>query len=89
MPKNPALWTDEEYQSIGTRIIALPQYLITALINLAGPTFAEKDIEHVSEDIKKNGFGSGHLSIIAYEAQSKEKLIWWVDYLEKHQNDKL
>ncbi len=76
-------WTKEEFKELEKRVLNLKSHQIGSLASLL-VGFKKEDIENVVSDIKENGSNSGHLSILIYEAPSKEDLLWWLDYFEKH-----
>lgn len=75
-------WTDEERKELEERILNLKDDQLGALACLM-VGFSEEDVEDVVKDIKENKQGSGHLCILTDEAESKEKLLWWVDYFTR------
>ena len=76
-------WTQDEEDTISDQILSLREDQIAALLNLSGLEFSLDDIEEVVRDIVDNKKGSGHLEILIYEAQSKEVLLWWINYFAK------
>ncbi len=77
-------WTEKEIKDIGLRVVNLRQDQIAALIIVCGVEFNRDDIENVVMDIKTNKEKSGHLEIVIYEAESKEKFLWWLEFFEKY-----
>ncbi len=77
-------WSYKEYKNLTSRILRLRKDQVAALLNLVGLDFSKRDINDVAEDILKNSRQSGHLDILIYEANSKEDLLWWIDYFEKN-----
>ena len=75
-------WTDEERKELEEKILNLHDDQLAALAALV-VGFKKEDIEEVVRDVKDNKQGSGHLCIITDEADSKEDLLWWVDYFTK------
>ena len=78
-------WESVERTEIEERILYLRNDQIGALAKII-LGFNDKDIPSVVQDIQENGIRSGHLPIILEEAESKEKLKWWVDYFEGKNN---
>ena len=78
------VWEPEERIGLEKRILALRDDQIASLPYVVGIAFSINDIENIVKDIKENGHQSGHLSILTDEAKSKELLLWWLDYFEKH-----
>ncbi len=76
-------WTKEEEENLIKRILNLRDDQIASLLNLVGLNFSLSHIDDVVKDIRDNGAFSGHLPILIYEANSKENLLWWIDYFEK------
>ncbi|OGZ35967.1 MAG: hypothetical protein A3D38_00610 [Candidatus Portnoybacteria bacterium RIFCSPHIGHO2_02_FULL_40_23] len=76
-------WNNKEELKLESRIVRLRNDQIGALLNLVGLNFAKEDIEEVVRDIREDKHESGHLSILIYEADSKENLLWWINYFEK------
>jgi hypothetical protein len=81
-------WTDEEKTKLESRILNLRKDQIAALLNLVGLDFSKDDIKEVVKDIIENKQNSGHLSILTDEADSKENLLWWIDYFESANENK-
>lgn len=79
-------WGKKEELNLESRILALRDDQIAALLNLVGLKFNRDNIEHVVSEIRENGHKSGHLPILISEADSKENLLWWVDYFEKYKS---
>jgi len=77
-------WSDEEAAEAGERILKLKDDQIVALCSLVGVIFKPEHREEVLMDIREGGWHSGHLPIVVYEADSKENLIWWLEFFEKH-----
>ena len=77
-------WSEKEIKEIGSRIMGLREDQIAALITISGVEFDFKDIENVVADIKTNKEKSGHLEIVICEADTKESLLWWLEFFEKH-----
>jgi len=80
-------WSEREQLELESRILKLRDDQIAALLYIVGLNFSRNDIEEVVVDIRKNEHKSGHLPILIFEANSKENLLWWLDYFEK-QNKK-
>lgn len=80
-------WSAKEEKELQSRILALRDDQIAVLPHLVNIYFSKDDIENVVAEIRKNNRQSGHLPIIISEADSKESLLWWLDYFEK-QNEK-
>jgi len=76
-------WTPKERRQLEKRILSLRNDQIAALLNLVGLGFSKKDIDHIVSDIRNFGSKSGHLPILTDEADSKENLLWWVNYFEE------
>lgn len=81
---NKITWGEGEREKVEARILALRDDQIGALLNLVGLGFSKNDIEDVVAEIKEHGSQSGHLPILMEEPSSKEDLLWWVMYFEKH-----
>lgn len=77
-------WDENERKEVEKRILNLRDDQLAALLNLVGLGFSLNDIEEVVEEIKTNKHESGHLPILIEEAESKEVLLWWVEFFEKH-----
>lgn len=75
-------WGDQERKDIEKRILALSSVAIGALAKIL-IDFKDEDITDVVRDIKEHGIESGHLPIIIEEAESKEKVVWWIKYFEQ------
>jgi len=85
--KNQELdWTEKELNNLSNRILKLRDDQIGALLNLTGLNFNFEDIKKVVEEIKDNGVQSSHLDILILEANSKEELLWWLNYFEEASN---
>ncbi len=81
-------WTDEEYENLKERIINLRDDQIGALAYIA-VEFKRGDIDKIVEGIKKlrileKGSDDIDLDVIITEFESKEGLLWWLDYFERH-----
>jgi len=76
-------WTTEEEKDLMRRILNLRDDQIASLLNLVGLNFSLSDIENVVKDIRENSERSAHLPILIHEANSKENLLWWLDYFER------
>jgi hypothetical protein len=80
--KHELIWSEKEEKEISERICNLKNDQLGALLNiLLG--FNEKDIPEIVVEIKEQKMNSGHLSILLEEADSKEKIEWWISYFEK------
>lgn len=77
-------WQENEVDSLKNRILNLRPDQVAALLNLSGLNFATKDIENVLKEIFENKNQSGHLEILIYEAESKEDLLFCINFFEKH-----
>ena len=76
-------WTDEEFASIVKKVLKLRNDQLVAFMSLVGVEFDENNREDVVEEINSNNLESAYLPIIVYEADSKENLLWWLDFFEK------
>lgn len=81
--KRELKWNAKEEFELESRILNLRNDQIASLFYLVDIKFSKDDIEEVVREIKENKHGSGHLSILIYEANSKENLLWWINYFEK------
>ena len=80
--RHELVWTKKEEKDIADRICNLKNDQLGALLNiLLG--FNEKDIPEIVKEIKEQKLNSGHLSILLEEADTKEKIKWWISYFEK------
>ncbi len=75
------VWGPKERKILEARILQLHNDQLGALAKICGG-FADADIPEIVKDIRKHGARSGHLPIILEEVESKEKVLWWVDYFE-------
>lgn len=83
-PKEPwgLEWTNKEEKELEKKILSLrDDQLATLLSFMAG--FFKEDIEEIVREIRKEKQGSPNLWTLIDEAESKEKLLWWVDYFTK------
>jgi len=78
------VWDDKERESVENRILNLKRDQIAALLNLAGLNFATKDIEIIVNEILEQQHSSDHLDLLMTENKSKENLLWWIVFFEKH-----
>lgn len=76
-------WTEKEAKEIRERIINLRPDQIGALTYLIKVEFSKEIINSVVSEIKENGHNSVNIDPIVYEADSRENLLWWIDYFEK------
>ncbi|MBI2010799.1 MAG: hypothetical protein HYS89_00985 [Candidatus Colwellbacteria bacterium] len=76
-------WEEKERAEIVSRMLALRDDQIGALIGLAGPGFYKEDIEDIVKEFRAEGEQAGNLEIFLTEATSKEDLLWWLDYFER------
>lgn len=76
-------WGETEVEKVTERIINLRPDQIGALAFLVGVKFSEDELEEVVSEIKENGHNSVNIGAIVYEAESKEKLLWWLGYFER------
>lgn len=76
-------WTKAERIDLENRILSLRNDQIGALCYLVGIRFDKSDLSEVVDEIRTYGHGSGHLSILTDEADSKENILWWIGYFEK------
>lgn len=77
-------FSDEEAITLGNRILKLRDDQVVALASLVKVIFRPENRDEVLADIRSGGWDSGHLSIIVYEADSKENLVWWIEFFEKY-----
>jgi len=77
-------WREKERSEIVSRISTLRDDQVGALIGLVGSKFANKDIEDIVKEFRAEGNQSINLDVFLTEATSKEDLLWWVSYFEKH-----
>ncbi|BCX15971.1 MAG: hypothetical protein KatS3mg098_204 [Candidatus Parcubacteria bacterium] len=76
-------WKESEARRIRERIINLRRDQIGALSYLIGVEFPRDELDQIVLEIKENGQNSVNIDAIVYEAESKEKLLWWLDYFER------
>ncbi len=76
-------WTDKEYLNIAKRVLKLKKYQVVAFMSLVRVEFDENNREDVAEEIKSNKLESTYLPIVVYEADSRENLLWWLEFFEK------
>jgi len=76
-------WEEIEAKRIRERIFDLRPDQIGALCYLVGVEFSFDDLSEVVSEIKENLHDSINIGAIVYEAESKEKLFWWLGYFEK------
>ena len=69
--------------ALGARILRLRDDQIAALFDLVGIRFALKDIEGVVAEIRENELHALHLGTLLSEAESRERLLWWVALFER------
>lgn len=77
-------WNEKEKSEIISRISALKDDQIGALLGLVGPKFHNEDIEDIVKEFRTKGAQSGNLDTFLTEASSKEDLLWWLNYFEKY-----
>ena len=77
-------WDEKEREKIEERILNLRYDQVAALPQIVGPAFSREDIGGVVEEIREHGHDSINLSALMTEAESKESLLWWVEFFEKH-----
>lgn len=83
MDKRELKWEDSEIKEIRERILNLRPDQIGALPFLVGVKFNFNELDEVVSEIKSNGQNSVNIDAIIYEAESKEKLLWWLNYFER------
>lgn len=77
-------WSEDERKNIELRIFSLRDDQIASLFYIVGISFSTDDIEDVIKEIRDNKREAIHLSTLLSEADSKENLLWWISYFEKH-----
>lgn len=83
-PFHEIQWTEQEKSDLERRIRGLRDDQLGALIEIAGLGFRKQDLEDVVHDIKTDGLQSGHLEIVLAEADSRDDLLWWLEYFERY-----
>jgi len=81
-------WDEKEARDLEKRIINLRDDQIVALFFLVGIAFFKKDIPHVLQEVREIGEGAIHLGTLLNEPDSKENLLWWVDFFTKANRSK-
>ena len=85
LDKSDLEWQEDEQYNLEERIINLKKDQIAALLGgLVVLKFLNKDIKKIVEEIKHEKHESINLSTLLTEADSKENLIWWVNYFENY-----
>jgi len=89
-PKEPwgLEWTNKERKELEKKILNLRSDQLAGLLFAVEIRFKKEDIEYVVEEIKKDKRESIHLDVLIEEADSKENLLWWVDYFTRANKDK-
>ncbi|MCL4427309.1 hypothetical protein M1534_03075 [Patescibacteria group bacterium] len=77
-------WAMIEEQETERRIIKLRDDQIIALFFCVGISFFTQDIPDILQDIHTTGEGSIYFGTLLDEADSKENLLWWIDFFEQH-----
>ncbi len=77
-------WEDDVRSEIERRIINLKFDQIASLLQIVGLGFKREDIKEIVEDIKQEESNSIHLDILMTEADTKEKLLWWIRFFENY-----
>lgn len=81
--KNSELkWNRKDEINIKKRILNLKADQITSLPFLVKIIFDKDNLKSTVNEILKNKIHSVNLETIICEADSKENLIWWVNYFE-------
>ena len=75
-------WTQKEEENLVSRIFNLRYDQVAALSWLVGVRFERGDLERIFYNIKEDNDWINIMPII-YEADSKENLLWWLDFFEK------
>ena len=75
-------WTLKEEGKLVSRIFNLRYDQVAALAWLVGVGFEKGDLERIFYNIKEDNDWSNVLPIV-YEADSKENLLWWLEFFEK------
>jgi hypothetical protein len=76
-------WTKKERKEVEAKVLNLRDDQIGALLNLVGLNFFRDAIYEAIAEIRRHGADSVHLDILLTEADSKENLLWWVDFFHK------
>lgn len=76
-------WDKKEETEITARILALRDDQVAALFYFVGIRFKKNDIREVVAEIRKNKENAIHMSTLLSEADSKDHLLWWINYLEE------
>ena len=87
MAEEELRWEEKERAEIVSRMLALRDDQIVALVGLVGPKFAKKDIEPIVKEFRAEG-DSGDIETFLTEATSKEDLLWWLNYFERANQEK-
>mgnify|MGYP001767797696 CR=1 FL=1 len=75
-------WSEKEFHILEKRVLNLRDDQI-GLLALLVAGFYKDDLRNIVKDIRSDGTESIHLSIIICEAESKDELLWWLDYFEE------
>jgi len=81
-------WNEKERLEVESKVLGLRNDQIAALFFLTEIKFSKNDIENVVAEIKMNKHESLHLDVLIAEADSKENLLWWVDFFTKANRSK-
>ena len=76
-------WDEEERLAVESRILDLRPDQIGALLELTQLGFSKERIENVVAEILEQGREGIHIYVLMDEADSKENLLWWLDYFER------
>ncbi len=76
-------WSSNEYSELARRVVTLREDQIAGLLLAVGIRFRNEDIPEVVQDIKTEGGNAIHFRVLADEADSKDNLLWWLNYFEK------
>lgn len=82
------VWEEREKFKVASRILRLRDDQIAALLGgVTGLKFYTEDIEELIREFREDGHRSAHLETLMTEGDSKEILLWWIEFFEKHNRE--